>query len=222
MRLKTTLTTFAALFVAFAAHSATMVYNNGVSYSGFYLNPGANEVGDEIILGAGPRIASSFQFEYYGSGFSGNEQYQIRFYLNDGTDLGGPFNTHLPSTVFYNSGLLPLAAPVDIVSSRATYLIDLSYTNIVLPDRFTWSIQITGITGSEAAGPTIYNPPLVGNNFDDYWYNTGASWQLRASNGVPISFGAQLSAVPEPSTYVLAILGGICGFALVIRKRSRS
>ena len=223
MQSKTTLATFAAIALwGCAAHAQTLIYNNGVDYSDFYLNPGVSEVGDEIILGAGPRQVSSFQFDYFGTAnFSGDEQYRIRFYHNDGAVLGGPFNTQLPNTVFYDSGLQPLAEPIDTVSSRATYLIDLSYTNIVLPDRFTWSIQFSGVSGAEAAGASIYNPPATGNNFDDYWFNNAGTWQLRGSNGVPINFGAQISAVPEPSTYALAILGGICGFALVVRKRSR-
>lgn len=201
-----------------AAQAQVLVYNNGVSYSGIYLNPGANEVGDEIILGAGPRQISSFQWEYFGSGFSGNEQFRIRFYRNDGTDIGG--GTLLPNSVFYDSGLQTLAAPID-PSGRNTYLFDLTSTSIILPDRFTWSVQFSGVSGAEAAGPTIYNPPAVGNNFDDYWFNNAGTWQLRGSNGVPINFGAQISVVPEPSTYALAILGGLCGFALVVRRRSR-
>jgi hypothetical protein len=211
--------TFAAIALwGCAAHAQNLVYNNGVSYSGIYLNPGADEVGDEIILGAGPREVTSFQWEYFGSGFSGDEQFRIRFYRNDGTDLGN--GTFLPNSVFYDSGLQPLAAPVD-PSNRATYLFDLSSTSIILPDRFTWSVQFSGVSGAEEAGPTIYNPPVTGNNFDDYWFNNAGTWQLRGSNGVPINFGAQVGVVPEPSTYALAILGGLCGFALVVRKRSR-
>ena len=218
MQSNRTLATFAAIALwGSAAFAQTLVYNNGVSYSGIYLNPGANEVGDEIILGPGPRRITSFQWEYFGSGFSGNEQFRIRFYRNDGTDIGG--GTLLPNSVFYDSGLQTLLPPVD-PSGRNTYLFDLSSTSIILPDRFTWSVQFSGVSGAEAAGPTIYSPPTVGNNFDDYWFNNAGTWQLRGSNNVPISFGAQVG-VPEPSTYALAILGGICGFALVVRRRSR-
>lgn len=216
---KTLLTLAAVLTGASAVQAATLVYDNGMTYSGFYLNPGANEVGDEIILGAGPRIASAFQFEYFGSGFSGDEQFQLRFYANDGTDLGGPFNTHLPSSVLYDSGLQSLASPSD-PSGRSTYLFDLSSLLITLPDRFTWSISFSGITGAEIAGVSIYDPPVVGNNFDDFWYNTGGSaWELRSTN-MPINFGARIETVPEPSTYVLTILGGICGLALLNRRKN--
>ena len=216
-----TLLAIAVLALATAAvPAATMVYNNGVSYSGFYLNPGASEVGDEILLGSGPRIASTFQFEYFSSGLhSGgvsNEQFRVRFYLNDGAFLGsGPGgDTYLPNTVIYDSGLQTLESATD-PSGRNTYLFDLSYTNLVLPNRFTWSVQFSGIGPGEVAGVSIYDPPAAGNNLDDYWLRNGGVWELRGTNGQPISFGAQITTVPEPSTYVLALLGGLCGFALL-------
>ena len=204
--------------------AATMVYNNGVSYSGFYLNPGGSEVGDEILLGAGPRVASSFQFEYFGSGLQSggvnNEQFRIRFYRNDGAFLGsGPGgDTYLPNTVFYDSGAQTLAPPTD-PSGRNTYLFDLSYTNLVLPDRFTWSVEFTGIDSGETAGVSIYDPPAIGNNLDDYWLRTVGGWELRGTNGQPINFGAQITTVPEPSTYVLTILGGLCGLVVLSRRK---
>jgi hypothetical protein len=209
----------AILIGASALHAAT-VYNNGVSYTGTYLNPGANEVGDEIILAGTARTATTFQFEYFGSNFLGVNQFQVRFYLNDGAPLGN--NTFLPNTVFYDSGVQTLLPPID-PSNRNTFLLDLSGISIQLPNRFTWSVQYTGIGAGETAGVSLYNPPTVGLSDIDYWFNNGATWELRTNNipGVPINFGALLSAnVPEPSTYVLAILGGICGFALVSRRKS--
>jgi hypothetical protein len=202
-----------------AAPAATLVYNNGVSYSGLYLNPGTNEVGDEILLGAGPRIASTFQFEYYSSAFVGGgtlNEFRIQFYQNNGTPLGA--STFLPNTVFYNSDWQTLAAPTD-PSGRNTYFFDLSYTNFTVPDRFTWTVQFRGIDAGETNGVSIYDPPAIGNNFDDYWLRTQTGWELRNTNGVPINFGGQITTVPEPATYVLAILGGLCGFTLLNRRK---
>ena len=221
---RTLFATLAISMAAVACPAATMVYNNGVSYSGFYLNPGSSEVADEILLGSGPRIANTFQFEYFGAGLhSGNvsnEQFRVRFYLNDGAFLGsGPGgDTYLPNTVFYDSGPQLLEAPSD-PSGRNTYLFDLSYTNIVLPDRFTWSIEFQGIDAGETAGVSIYDPPTVGSNLDDYWLRTGTGWELRGTNGQPINFGAQITTVPEPASYALAILGGLCGLALLSRRK---
>jgi len=225
MQPKKTLLAVTAISLGVVATNAdTLIYNNGVNYSGLYLNPGSSRVGDEIILGYGTGwTITSFRFEYFGSGFhSGgftNEQFNLYFYNNDGADIGN--NTFKPGSVFYNSGWQDLDAPID-ASGRNTYLVDLTYASILLPERFTWAIEFRGIDPGENAGVTIYHPPTVGLSEDDYWLYTGSDWLLRGSNGVPISFGAQITAVPEPSTYVLAILGGVCGFALISRrKRSR-
>src|SRR5215213_6862654 len=88
-----------------ASHAQTTIYNNGVNYSGFYLNPGTSEVGDEIFIASG-WTASTFRFEYFGSGFhSGgvtNEQFRLRFYGNDGAEIGNS-GTFLPNSMFYDS-----------------------------------------------------------------------------------------------------------------------
>lgn len=205
-----------ALSLGVSALRSATVYNNGVSYSGTYLNPGTQEVGDEVILGGVDRLLQHFIFEYYGTGFSGNEQYRIRFYNNDGAFIGN--GTYLPGTSFFDSGLQSLAAPSD-PSNRNTYDLDLSGQGILLPERFTWSIQFSGITGGEVAGISLYNPPSVGLSENDFWFNNAGSWELRGTNPTAFNFGAQITAVPEPSTYVLAILGGICGFALITRRK---
>ena len=220
---KTLLAAITICLLTAAAPAAPLIYNNGVSYSGRYLNPGTNEVGDEIILGPGGRVASTFQFEYYSTSLPGPtlNQFRVQFYRNDGSLLGpGPTGpTFLPTTVIYNSDWQTLAPPFD-PSGRNTYFFDLTYTNLVLPDRFTWSVQFRGLDAGETNGVSIYDPPSLGNGTDDYWLrNAAGAWELRATNGLPISFGAQISAVPEPSTYVLAILGGLCGLAVLNRRR---
>ena len=225
MQLKKTLAAFAAISLSAVAVQAasSIVYSNATTYSGSILNPGLNEVGDEIVLGSGPsspRYAESFRFEYYGNSFSGNETFRLRFYENNGTFIGN--NTYLPNTVFYDSGVQTLAAPTD-PSGRNTYQFDLTYTAIGLPDRFTWSVQYSGIESGETAGVSLYNPPTVGFSENDYWFKNGGTWELRGTNGVAFNFGSALVAtsVPEPSTYMLAILGGICGLALINRRRVR-
>jgi len=219
-----TLATLAVISLgAFATHAASsIVYSNATTYTGTILNPGLNEVGDEIVLGSGPsnpRYAESFRFEYYGNNFSGNEKFELRFYQNDGDFLGN--NTYKPASVFYDSTLLDLPTPTD-PSGRATLQFDLTYTAIGLPDRFTWSIQFSGIDAGETAGVSLYNPATVGFSENDYWFNNAGTWELRGTN-VPINFGASLTAtsVPEPSAYMLAILGGICGLALINRRRNK-
>ena len=211
------LATFAALsLAAVAAHGASsIVYSNATSYTGTYLNPGTNQVGDEIMLGAGDRFGESFRFEYYGLNLDGDETVTLRFYANDGAFLGN--NTYEPSSVFYDSLVQTLPVPVD-VSGRNTLQYDLGF--VALPERFTFAITFGGVSGDDIAGISLYNPANIGFSESDYWFDTGAAWQLRGTN-VAINFGAALVAtsVPEPSTYALAIIGGLCGLALINRRK---
>jgi hypothetical protein len=223
MQSKKTFLAAVALSFAAAAPANELIYDNGVNYLGYYLNPGTNRVGDEIILGGTYRTAFSFEFQYYGNNFHTggitNEQFRVQFLNNDGSLLGG--STYLPNSVFYDSGWQNLAAPITPTGVN-NYYIDLSSLSLVLPEHFTWTVQFQGIDAGEIAGVSLFDPPVVGNNFDDYWFDNGTTWELRGTNGIPISFGAQVTAVPEPSTYVLAILGGLCGFALVSRRKRSS
>lgn len=204
----------AASLAASAAQAAT-VYDNATTYTTNFFNPGASEVGDQVILGGTDRVGETFRFEYYGNGLGSggntNETVRIRFYVND-----GPL---YPNTVFFDSGVQSLPHPNN-ADGRNTLQYDLTGSTIILPDDFTWSVQFGGIDAGETAGLSLYTPPTFGNNYNDYWFNNGATWELRAdtTNGIPINFGASITAVPEPSTYMLAILGGICGFAFVNRR----
>ena len=191
---------------------ADLVYDNSSTDLLTRFNPGVNEVGDEIALGGSGRTVTNFIFQYYGLNFSGNEQARVRFYLNDGaSSSSGP---RVPSTVLYDSGLFAIGP-----TSRATLIFsDLSVT---VPDSFTWSVQFGGIEAGESAGVDLYSPPTVGQNYNDYWDNTGSGWQLRNFSGVPINFGARIEAVPEPSTTLLGLSGGLVGLIWARRLRRK-
>jgi hypothetical protein len=199
--------------------SAAVVYDNSVNDLLTRLNPGTQEVGDEIILAGTDRTATKFEFEYWGEpvvgGFTGRVDARVRFYINDGALFQGVFS---PGTVFYDSGLFGIAA-----TNRATLAITDFVTGATtplaqnLPNRFTWSIQFSGLFPGDTAGVDIFSPPVVGNSFTDYWVNNAGSWALQ-TNIVSMDFAARLEAVPEPSVWAL-LGGGLVATLLVARRR---
>jgi hypothetical protein len=199
---------FAALLltVPFLTYAAAIVYDNSSNDLNFDLDPGTSEVGDEIMLAGTERWLSEFTFEYWGSAddplaFTGSVEARIRFYLNDGPAYPDAENAFLPGTVIWDTGTFAITP-----TERAT----LTFTDFVvgttvpltgpLPDSLTWTVQFSGFGANDAAGVTIYSPPTVGNNFDDYWVNDGVAWTLQ-TNIIAMDFAARLSAelIPEPS-----------------------
>jgi hypothetical protein len=189
---------------------ADIVYQNTTGDTLTTLNPGAFEVGDEIILAGNQRSLTNFTFQYTLTGDSGATA-QVRFYKNDGT----PFNGYAtPNSVFYDSGTF------SIESGSHTLIFDDFGGPITLPDDFTWTVQFSDVADGETVGPDLFNPVTVGGNYNDYWQNNGGSWVLlQTTNGVPVNFAAQVEVVPEPSTIALGLLG--CSMLVGFSRRNR-
>jgi hypothetical protein len=171
------------------------------------------EYGDEILLESGPStLLSTFSLEYYAQGLSGNETIQVHFYLNSGPLVGNAPSPAAPA--FYDSAVLPI--------TDGKHLLTIDNLNVVAPDHFTWTAQFTGLTGSELAGVAVHAPAAVGSSqigdTDDFWENRDGVWQLFISQGGnPSSFGAQITAVPEPTAYAMVTGAALLGLAIVRR-----
>ncbi len=161
------------------------------------------EFGDQIILDNSFLPLSkldSFIFQYVGTGFSGNEAAQIKFYKNDGA-LGKP------GSLVFDSGSFEVPAAPD----GAT--VDLGDLGVVIvPSSFTWTISFTGVDAAagEAAGLSLYGPVKVGSGFTDYWARSGNDWALKTIPGSDASFAALINGtpvIPEPGTVALSIAG---------------
>ncbi len=194
------------------ALAAEIVYENASNDLNTNLDPGTREVGDEIILDGTARWLSEFTFEYWGTNtlsdieFAGTVEARIRFYLNDGPPLPDIDDILTPGTLLYDSG----SFQIDPTPRATLTFTDFSLGTVPLtqplPDSFTWSVQFSGLGLTDTAGVTLYSPPTIGNNFNDYWVNDGVDWLLE-TNLVNMDFAARFAAVPEPSTLLLAFLG---------------
>jgi hypothetical protein len=202
---------------------AATIFDNSSNDLLNQFDPGTAQVGDEIILAGTERNLIDFSFEYWGANsihpgtFSGTIDARVQFYLNDGT----PFNGYAtPGTSFFDSGWFSVPMPLN---TRATFDftagVDFPAWGLVMPvvSNMTWSVQFQGMGAGDSVGLDLYGPPTVGQDYPDYWQNTGTGWTLMA-NTPPMNFAARMTAtVPEPSTLALSVFGGL-GLLVMVRR----
>jgi len=210
----------ASVLMIGASASAATIYDNSVHDSNLRF-AATNEIGDEIIFAGSERVLTNFSFEYWAlnngttnaSGFSPTVSVRLRFYLNDGP----AFNTFAtPGTVFYDN-TFSITTPTDRSTLVYTAGADFPAGGLFMPviSNMTWTVQFSGLDADDSAGLDVYYPPVVGtspaelnNRRDDYW-DFGSGSPVLKTNIVDISFGARFEAVPEPSTVVFGVLGGL-------------
>lgn len=219
-----------ALLVGGATLSrATDIYNNSTNDLGvrFAFTNGlggsvSRQLGDEIVLAGTERFLTNFSFEYYleGPTLATGRVSRVTFQLNDGT----PFNTYdTPGTTFYDSGWFSIGAmatPRSTVSFEAG--VDFPLNGLFMPltsTNFTFTVQFGNLDPDDNIGLDIYNPPVVGGAYNDFWEFNG-TWSLQTNNAVPVNFGAVFQAtVPEPTAIVLLLLGGLGWFTALRRSQ---
>lgn len=154
------------------------------------------EQGDEITLEASGSIPVRFTLSYVGTNhlaasFAGTPAAQVRFYLNDGPELEGGLAS--PGTLLFDSGPQTLPQYGDGSLTVAPYdpgaAVPLSQS---LPQRFTWTVQFSGLGDGDAAWLPLRGPGGVGETAPWYWQRLGDSW-VPATNAAAGRFAAELS-----------------------------
>jgi hypothetical protein len=189
---------------------AAIIFNNSTNDLRTRFDPGTSEVGDEIILGGPERYLTSFSFEFWGTNgidsgsFAGIVEARVRFYQNNGPLFHGYPS---PGTNFYDSDWFQIFATPRSTENFSMGS-DFPWTGLFLPvtSNMTWSVQFTGMRGSDTVGVDLYSPPVVGQGQDypDYWLNIGGGlWELRTNNlGVHMDFGAVMEARAHGQPYL--------------------
>jgi hypothetical protein len=224
------------LTLPLAAQTSSTIFDNSSNDLLTRFNPGTLQVGDEIILGTSggllaDRSLTSFSFEYWGVSsdsisFAGPVQARVEFYLNDGTATPATSDYAPPGTLFWDSGWFGGFGPTAGDTNRATLNFtagtDFPEGGLWMPvvSNMTWTIQFQGMGTGDSVGVDLYSAPTVGQDYPDYWQNDGSGWTLM-TNTVPVDFAAVMQAtVPEPSTLVLSVFGGL-GLLIAARRLRR-
>jgi hypothetical protein len=212
-----------------------ILYQNTGHATGQVLNfPNGQEIGEQIWLGTGttPMYLTNFSFEYYSPfiSYSGPVQADVILYANNGAPTNG---YHTPGSPFFVSGFFNLQNPWQVSGTNsATVVFQLGdllsgnafnlAPNFILPSNFTFSVTFQGMQGADSVGLPVFNPPQVGANAGDYWYDVSGNWELLTNSIGPIAFGAQFlgTPIPEPSVLCLGALG-VAAAGFMARRRQR-
>lgn len=215
-----------------AVYGTTVLYNNSTVDTGKSLNlVNSTAVGTEVVLaGAAPSdILNYFSFEIVSpeTAFIGNNvQMDISIYAN----TGAPFNGYATpgAAALWNSGSFSLSTPyvynpappsplygATLIEDGAT-----GFAPLLVPKDFTLVVEVTGLATADSLGIELYDPATVGQNYGDYWLNSGGGWTLINSPGA--DFGAVFEGTTAPDAASTAMLLGaaLSGLALLRRKLS--
>jgi hypothetical protein len=228
-----------ALALSLSANAGVLFQNNTQDLGSSFTD-GTLEFGNEIFL-TSPGYITNFSFEYYGVGgaangtFAGSVTVDVRWYLNNGTLSASGLTS--PGSKLYDSGALQIAAPHPVFGSYAGAL-DFSTTTGDFPvagpggtnglfvpaNQLTFTVQFAGMGTGDSAGVELFGAPTVGAAYSDYWENDAGVWTLKEDPSVSaVNIGQEWmgTAVPEPSTLALSLVGGLSLFMAVRRFRNK-
>ncbi len=197
----------AVFFLAFSDTEALaeVVYENtDINTSGIYAPDGFlpfnfylpyEEMGDQISLVGTAREVTEFDLICSSTEETTLTDLTLIFYAMDGD--GGIPGTEIWSETLY-----------DVTVDGITTVV-FSVPNVVVPDTFVFATS----ADSDTAGMATYDPPQTGSSDDYFWdldpnpaYGWGALW----FEGDPVAnFGARVIAVPEPTTALFLVVGGL-------------
>lgn len=203
----------AAVALCLVGVANAQLYDNTTSALDQYYSPG-NDIwfGDQVNLISSGTI-TEFAFQTFGNAAISGGTANLRFYLNDGAVTTDGLTA--PGTQLYESG--PFAITSGLLENRITGLnIDLGGA-----DTFTWAVNFSSDNAAESGALTLYDPPTVGSSFNDFWVmDGGGNWSTEQfPGGTPVAnFNAQV--VPEPTTLVLGLLGGLGLLVARLRRKA--
>ena len=239
--LKATLAAMGFILAGSVGVRGDALYQNTSTYLGYGLDfPNGQQIGEQIWLAPSlpAEYLTNFSFVYSSpNNVAWGVTADVRFYENNGILTNG-YST--PGTLFYDSGSVPFVNPLNFTTGATNsltanfWLTDLQSPltggtaldpSFILPTNFTFTITFSGLTEGETVGLPVFDPPSVGTNYADYWYDLSGSWQLLTNDsGAQIAFGAEFNGSPTPTPEPTVLALGAFGAAMLTvmaRRRQR-
>lgn len=177
--------------------SSSPVYNNTANLLGFYFGIDDGDVcGDTVTLAPGPRLMNEISLLVYAP-VANSADTTITLHAG-----GTPTGTELFSTSLSDQSY---AAGINTVT--------VTPPEVLIPDTVTWTIEFANRSVAQDLGPIMYDPPTVGSSENAFWLNGGGAWFGPPPDNPVANFGAEIKAIPEPSTAIflgLALVGVYC------------
>lgn len=202
------------------ADGPEVIYRNGSDPLIGYYSPDNNllEYGDELELDGTSRFLSSIKLEYFSSEATGSAVIRVREMNGDLLPGTGPM-TYKPGSIIYESPSISLVNHLNTIyiQHEDIPLGSRDGDNPLLPSgkdpsknsNILVSLQLSGLAPDQQVGALLRNPPTHGQSADDIWISdTAGDWALATIPGASANFAIEVVAVPEPSSILLAILGG--------------
>ncbi len=159
------------------------------------------EWGDEINLAGEERTAIELLLGLAGWAGPGTSDIMASIYEND-----GPAGE--PGTLLWETSLDDVQFSVNF--PFLTY-VSFPIPSVTVPDTITWTVEFSDVAGGPDFAVLVgelVGPPSIGSSAPWYWFHDQGSWHRFDSPGDE-TFAARLTAVPEPTTLSLLLLGVI-------------
>lgn len=160
------------------------------------------EQGEQVYAAGSSRLVTQLNIGISHQNTSGGSgEFVARLYANDGAQGS-------PGTLLWQSAMMtdPLSGGVQLIS--------FDVPQVLVPDTFTWTLQVITNT-TPAVGLVDGGPPTIGSSPNFYWFGNTHSWG-QAQYPALI---ASVEAVPEPSPNLLLFSAAIL---FAFRKRTGS
>jgi len=141
------------------------------------------QIGDEVVAEGRNRKVVLLEIGLTQQGSPGTGDVQARLYANDGPDGA-------PATLLWESDLMD-----DVEFTGGFDMIAFAVPSVLVPDLFTWTIQISD-TQPVAIGLPHFHPPIVGSSPDHAWFGEEMSW-TKLESGDPVNFMARVRALGD-------------------------